>query len=320
MVLVISRRSSVFNPNNSDTMKIRLISLLVALMLPLVAFAQVRSPAQVINQSTRGKIGTGADVLTFGMVVTPGEGISLDTANNNSQRFLIRGVGQKLATFGVSNPASDPKLTIFDSAGRMVAENDNWTSDVMSFASQVGAFPLDIGSKDAAILVGLRPGNYTIQVTDPTSVGREVLVELYTVTRDTGFLRLGNISVLTSNTPVILAWVTDGVGPKRFLVRAVGPGLSQFGIQSIMTNPRITVYNAQGTIIGSNDNWTNDMAVVFAQAGAFPLASASLDAAVVFTQAVNGPVSISVAGQDSATAGNTSVTGRRVLIEVYEVR
>ncbi len=301
-------------------MKIRLIGLLAVLTLPLGVFAQVRSPAQVINQSTRGKIGTAAEPFASGLVVTPGEGVSRETANNNSQRFLIRAVSQKLIAFGVQNTALDPKLTVLDSSGRVVAENDNWTSDLMSFAAQVGAFPLDIGSKDAAILVGLRPGDYTIQVSDPTSVGREVLLEVYTVTRDTGFLRLGNISVLTSNTPVIIGFVTDGVGSKRFLVRAVGPGLSQFGVQSVMANPRITVYNAQGTIIGSNDNWTNDLAVAFSQAGAFSLASGSLDAAVVFTQTVNGPVSISVAGQDSATAGNTPVTGRRVLIEVYEVR
>lgn len=301
-------------------MKMKLVSLLALLVLPLSVFGQARSPAQIINQSTRGIIGAGAEVLTFGLVVLPGEGVSTETANANSQRFLIRAVGPKLTAFNIQNPAADPKLTVFNSTGRVVVENDNWSSDIAPFATQAGAFPLDIGSKDAAILTGLPPGNYTVQVTDPTSIGRIALVEVYTITRDTGFLRLGNISVLTSNTPVIVAFVTDGIGQKRFLARAVGPGLTQFGVPSIMTNPRITVLNAQGVTIGSNDNWSNELAVTFAQAGAFPLASGSLDAAVVFTQNVSGPVSINVVGQDSTVVGNTAVSNKRVLIEIYEVR
>jgi len=52
---------------------------------------------------------------------------------------------------------------------------------VASVAARVGAFPLPAGSKDAAILVSLAPGNYTALVSGAGESSGIALVEVYEV-------------------------------------------------------------------------------------------------------------------------------------------
>lgn len=111
----------------------------------------------VINFSLRGRTNGGADPLIAGFVVGAG-----------SRQVLLRGVGPGLAQFGVAGVIADPRIALTDSAGRVVAENDNWSSGgaaaVGSAASRAGAFPLAANSLDAALLVTIPPGAYTVQL------------------------------------------------------------------------------------------------------------------------------------------------------------
>ena len=98
------------------------------------------------------------------------------------KRVLVRGVGPSLANFGVENALSDPVLRI-EAAGQTVASNDNWQDHDQSLiktANQlVGAFALDHGSSDAAILVTLPPGVYTAVVTGASESSGPALLEVY---------------------------------------------------------------------------------------------------------------------------------------------
>jgi hypothetical protein len=62
-----------------------------------------------------------------------------------------------------------------------IAGNDNWGDDpaVAAAATQAGAFPLNAGSKDAAAVVTLNPGLYTVVVTGVGSATGAVLIEIY---------------------------------------------------------------------------------------------------------------------------------------------
>jgi len=53
--------------------------------------------------------------------------------------------------------------------------------DIPLGSSQVGAFPLVAGSRDAVLMVTLEPGAYTVEVAAQGAVGGEVLVEVYGV-------------------------------------------------------------------------------------------------------------------------------------------
>lgn len=135
-------------------------------------------PVDVINISTRGNVGTAADILIAGFVI----------GGDRSQTVLIRGVGPTLADFGVADTISDPTLKILRNIGggltEDVAENDNWgdaanLSEIPGVTQVVGAFPLSPGSGDAVILVTLPPGVYSAQLSGVAGATGNGLVEVY---------------------------------------------------------------------------------------------------------------------------------------------
>jgi hypothetical protein len=125
--------------------------------------------ARLVNVSARNRVGSGDDILIAGFTVS-GDGQKL---------LLIRAVGPKLAEFGVVGILFDPKLEIYDAAGVKVTENDNWNASLATTFSSVGAFALDTGSRDAALVASLPPGSYTAQVRGADGGTGEALIEIY---------------------------------------------------------------------------------------------------------------------------------------------
>jgi len=135
------------------------------------------SSSKLVNVSVRGQTAPGDDVLTLGLVI----------GGTGPRTLLVRGIGPKLAAFGVTGTVPDPRLQIFDSQSRAILGNDDWANadfvTELALASEyVGAFALDAGSKDAATLSLVDPGSYTIQVSGTTAAPTgEALVEVYEV-------------------------------------------------------------------------------------------------------------------------------------------
>ncbi len=104
-------------------------------------------------------------------------------------RLVIRAVGPSLDPFGIGGLLADPRIELFDGASRRMAANDHWSeagglaaAELNAAFAQVGAFALtSSASKDAALLVTLAPGNYTVQVKGANSTTGVVLVEVYEV-------------------------------------------------------------------------------------------------------------------------------------------
>src|SRR6266550_5157231 len=70
---------------------------------------------------------------------------------------------------------------------------------------------------------------------------------------------LDNIStrsfVQTGENVMIGGFIVQGTGPKRVIIRAIGPELTQYGIANALANPRLELHNRTGALIGSNDDW-----------------------------------------------------------------
>ena len=70
---------------------------------------------------------------------------------------------------------------------------------------------------------------------------------------------LGNIStrsfVQTGEHVMIGGFIVQGTGPKRVIIRAIGPELTQYGIADALGNPRLELHNGTGALIASNDDW-----------------------------------------------------------------
>jgi hypothetical protein len=107
--------------------------------------------------------------------------------------------------------------------------------------------------------------------------------------------------------------VVEGNGPCKVLIRAVGPGLSTFGVSGVLADPLLNLFTAQGKRVLGNDNWgTADGYPLLAEntrkVGAFALADGSKDA-VLMTQLEPGAYTVHVTGVKNTTG--------IALLEVY---
>src|SRR5213082_302907 len=70
--------------------------------------------------------------------------------------------------------------------------------------------------------------------------------------------RLGNIStrsfVQTGDNVMIGGFIVQGTQPKRVIIRAIGPELSQYGVPDPLQDPTLELHDGTGALIGTNDN------------------------------------------------------------------
>jgi sugar lactone lactonase YvrE len=127
--------------------------------------------SRLINLSARAFVGTGANVLIAGFVIT----------GNSSETVLIRGIGPGLAAFNVEGVLAAPELTVIDASGNTVAQNAGWggTASLVAAFQQVGAFALAPDSGDDALIVTLPPGSYTAQLSGINGATGIGLAEIY---------------------------------------------------------------------------------------------------------------------------------------------
>src|SRR6267378_8030491 len=71
--------------------------------------------------------------------------------------------------------------------------------------------------------------------------------------------QLTNIStrafVQTGDNVIIGGFIVQGTGPKKLIVRAIGPELIPYGVPNVLANPTLELHDGTGALIASNDNW-----------------------------------------------------------------
>ena len=125
--------------------------------------------SKLTNVSGRSFVGTGDNVLISGFIV----------GDVGSATVVVRALGRSLASFGVSNPLSNPVLTIYDSKGSVIASNDNWQRDPNNvvFLPKNGLAPPN--AFDSALVLHLPAGAYTAIVRGANGATGNALVEVY---------------------------------------------------------------------------------------------------------------------------------------------
>jgi hypothetical protein len=128
---------------------------------------------KLINISTRGVV-SATEKLVAGFVIT-----------EQHRRVLVRAVGPTLGQFGVTGALADPYVTIYKGALPHYVNGDWGTrpeaTETADAARATGAFARPAGSKDAALVVELPPGAYTVEVQPESGAGGIALVEVYSV-------------------------------------------------------------------------------------------------------------------------------------------
>ena len=105
-----------------------------------------------------------------------------------------------------------------------------------------------------------------------------------------------------------------GSGTRDFLIRAIGPTLSNYGVAGALADPRLTLIR-DGAAVAVNDDWqsqpnANAVETAIKATGAFPLAPGGKDAAML--------ASLAVGGYTAKIEGVANGTGVGML-EVYDV-
>src|SRR5262249_5232125 len=54
---------------------------------------------------------------------------------------------------------------------------------------------------------------------------------------------------------MIGGFIVQGTEPKRVILRAIGPELSQYGVPNAMANPTLELHDASEALIALNDDW-----------------------------------------------------------------
>ena len=140
--------------------------------------------------------------------------------------------------------------------------------------------------RESAILTTLQPGGYTAIVSGKGGTTGVALVEVYDM--DTAATsELANIStrglVQTGDFVMIGGFIPAGTSNIEVLIRAIGPSLAGVGIANPLPDPTVLVFNSQGAVIGSNDNWRDTQEAAILATGKAP--TNNLESAVIMNLA-----------------------------------
>ncbi len=119
---------------------------------------------RLVNTALRGFVGTGDQVLIGGFVVQGAEPV----------RVIVSAKGPSLSAFGITGGLANPRLALYDSAGRLIASNDD-VGTLTAGSELAGITGVPRNAVESALVVVLPPGNYTAIVSATTGTGIALL-------------------------------------------------------------------------------------------------------------------------------------------------
>ncbi len=204
-------------------------------------------PVQFANLSTRAFVGTGDNIMIGGFIVR----------STSAKKLIVRALGPSL---NFPDRLDDPYLEIYDSAGTLVAKNDDWRAGQQQEVMDSGVPPSN--DLESAIVVSLPEGTYTALVRGAHNETGAGVVEFYDLgawPADTG--RLANIStrarVGLNDDALIGGFIVRGDAQVQTVVRAIGPDLAAAGVPGPLQDPTLELRSQNGTLVASNDDWRN---------------------------------------------------------------
>jgi hypothetical protein len=217
---------------------------------------------------------------------------------NAPKKVILRGIGPSLV--GIAAVLADPMLELHGPSGSLIISNDNW-KDTQQTDIQNSTLP---PGKDleSAIVATLPPANYTAILRGKDGTTGIGVVEMYDLDARSDS-KLANIStrgfVQTGNDVMIGGFIFgEGAASERVIIRALGPSLT--GIPNVLADPTLDLYDGNGTLLLSNDNWTDDadQAADILASGIAP--QNAFESAVIMTLPPGAYTAV-IAGKDGTT-------------------
>jgi hypothetical protein len=285
-ILVIA--ASVSDPVRDDAFKIHKLLFCQGGIPAATPTPSPASPGSLSNVSTRLFVQTGDNVMIGGFII----------AGDAPKDILLRAIGPSLASFGVSGAMADPNLRLYDSTGAVIASNDNWPSEQSEVIEDTGMASAD--EHEAALVTSVSPGAYTVVVSDEGNNSGVALFDLYDL--DPASSQVVNLStrgrIETDDRVMIGGFIVGGDQPTQVIVRAIGPSLTQLGIQDALVDPTLELHNGDGSLVVQNDNWRSDQEQEILDSTLAP--SDDRESAIIATL-IPGPYTAIVRGAGNST-------------------
>ncbi len=223
---------------------------------------------KLLNVSTRADVLNGDSVMVGGFIIT----------GETNKRVVLRGLGPSLASFGLTGLLADPYLELYDSSGVLMAANNN-----RELLAGVPNPLLPSNPSEAYLVAVLPPGSYTAVLHGALYGSGIGLVELYDV--DPVNSRVANIStrghVSGETSEMIGGFIIGGSDRTSVIVRALGPSLAAAGVATPLPDPVLSIFDGNGNLLGTNDNWRSTQEQQIINTGVPP--PNDLESAVVAT-------------------------------------
>jgi hypothetical protein len=209
------------------------------------------TPTGLNNISTRANVLTASGATIAGFVV----------GGNQNHTVVLRGLGPTLSSVGVQGALADPVLVLHqtDAGGNdlVLASNDNWKDTQESAITSSALAPAN--DTEAAMILSLAPGSYTVILTGANGGTGIGLIEVYDLTSSGPLLfNVSTRGFVGTDDHILIGGFIPGSEDTRVVVRALGPSLRQFGISAALADPVLALFDSNGNAIASNDNWTDD--------------------------------------------------------------
>ena len=247
-------------------------------------------PALALNLSARLNVGTGENVLIGGFIINGTE----------SKKVIVRGIGPSLAVNGVplANRLSDPAIDLYQ-GDTLIMTNNNWKDSQQTEIEATGIPPSD--DLESAIIATLAPGSYTAVLRGNNGETGNGLFEVYDLDAAVNSM-LANVSargVVQTGDDVLIAGFIIGSGESdTVVVRAIGPSLADTGIANPLQDPTLDLYDVNGDVIMSDDDWPDSQETLIQSTGLAPTNDA--ESAIIKSLAPGNYTAV-VRGKDNTT-------------------
>ncbi len=261
-----------------------------------LAFQPPQGPTPtLVNISARGSVETGENVLISGFIVT----------GSDPKQVIIRALGPTLTRLGVPDALPDPVLQLHNTTSMMMF-NDDWQSAANAGQIPMNYRPADV--RESVIMTTLPPGAYTTVLSGKNATTGNGLLEVYSTLSG-----LSNASIrgfVGTGDHVLIGGFSSsgGNGSIQLIIRALGPTLTQFGVNGALVDPTLALIDGNGNRVASNDNWKNTQQSTIQATGFAP--PNDHESAILATLP-NGNYTAIVTGKNGASGVG--------LLEVYKV-
>jgi len=216
----------------------------------------IAAPAQLLNLSTRARVLTGDKVSIAGFIVVAASGAGTSV--------VLRGLGPSLTNNGVPGALQDPVIEVYR-GNTLLQTNDNWKIDDKTGNSQqnsiegTGVAPTD-NRESALVFFPETNATYTVVLRGKNNTTGVGVVEIYDLNQFSN-AALGNISgraFIDTGDNALFAGFISGAGggaPTKIVVRGLGPSLTAAGVPGALQDPILDVFNSNGAIVATNDDW-----------------------------------------------------------------